>query len=107
MDLRDSSPETLAWQDARIAAADEHLATLTARDEFERRVTGNLADGRRYPVIRRGSRWFQRLALQPDADHPVVVVRESPTGAPRVLVDPNAMSVERGVPVALMAVAPS
>ncbi len=108
MDLRDdTTPETLEWQATRVETADRHLSGLDARAEFERRVAAGIADARRYPVIRRGARWFQRRLLRPDADQPVVAVLASPTGAPRVLVDPNELSAQRGAMVALVDMWPS
>lgn len=107
MDLKEETPETLSWQSARSATAETHLAGLPAREEFARRVEALLADGLHHPVVRRGDRWFQQAAVDRTADQPVIVVRDSPAGTPRVLVDPNALSAQGDIPLALGDMVPS
>ena len=107
MDLIDESPETIEWQRVRVADAAAALADLDARDDFEQSVKANLADTRRFPVIRRGNRWFQKLVLDPSAEEPAIVVRDAPTGEPRVLFDPNRVAAERGTSVMVMQYEPS
>ena len=107
MDLTDESPETIEWQRVRVAAADAALGDLDTRDVFEQSVKANLADTRRFPVIRRGNRWFQKLVLDPSAEEPAIVVRDAPTGEPRVLFDPNRVAAERGTSVMVMQYEPS
>ncbi len=107
MDLTADTPETIAWQQERVALADAALAELPAREGFVRSVAAHLADTHRHPLVRRGGRWFQRASVRDSDDQPVVVVRDAPTGAPRVLVDPNALSAERGTMVTLVDVSAS
>lgn len=101
MDLSRETPEALDWQSDHDARAAAYLGGLPGRAGLARRVARYLVDTRRSPLIRRGQRWFQSVVLEPDAEFPVVVVRDAPTAEPRVLVDPNALTAKRGVPVAL------
>lgn len=108
MDLRDDeSPETIAWQERANVAAAEYLSTLHGRDDMQRRIAALLTDTRQAPVVGRGGRWFQQVVLNTADQEPVVAVRDRPSGEPRVLVDPNALSVERGKSVTVLAVVPS
>lgn len=107
MDLYEESPETTAWQHERVAVADATLAALDAGRNFEELVKSNLGETRRYPVIHRGDRWFQRLVLDPAAEETAIVVRETPTGEPRVLFDANAIDAEEGATRTVMQVEPS
>jgi prolyl oligopeptidase len=105
--LIDDTPESLAWQAARDRAAQEHLAAVPGRDRWRDLVARQLVDVRRNPVVRRGDAWFQRVVLRPEDEHPVVVVRRSPTGEPRVLLDLNELSEKRGAAVSLASSSPS
>lgn len=107
MDLIDDTPDALAWQTERDAAAQVHLASLPANARWRELVARQLVDIRRTPVVRRGDAWFQRVVLRPEDEHPVIVVRSSPTGEPRVLVDLNEIGEKRGAAVSLMSYAPS
>jgi prolyl oligopeptidase len=107
VDLSSDSPESKAWQEAQSADAAAYLAELPGRAGLTDRVVRHLVDTRRYPVIRRGRYWFQLTTPSPDIEHPVLVVREQPDGAGRVLVDPNELSAKRGVPVSLVWSSPS
>jgi prolyl oligopeptidase len=80
---------------------------LPGRDHLARRIEAKLSDTRLAPVIRRGGRWFQLVVLEPDAEQPVAVVRDTPTGPPRVLLDPNELTAKRGTPTSLMSIYPS
>jgi prolyl oligopeptidase len=107
IDLHDDTPESLAWQEERSAKAAEALAALPAREALGSRVTANLSDTRLAPLSRRGDRWFQSAVVDPGADQPVIVVRDSPTGTPRVLLDANELTAKRGAPVQAMLSYPS
>jgi prolyl oligopeptidase len=107
IDLSLDCPESKEWQDAQSAAAAEYLAGLPGRDGLTERIVRHLFDIRRSPSVRRGPRWFQTTVLDPQAEHPVAVVRDSPNGEPRVLVDPNELSAKRGEPVSLAWTEPS
>ena len=107
LDLRVDSPETLTWQQEQNTAAASHLAARPARERLGAMIAANLTDTRLAPVRRCGDRWFQVAVLEPDAEQPVAVVRDSPDGAPRVLLDANVLTAERGRPVALLAAYPA
>ncbi|HVV75398.1 MAG TPA: prolyl oligopeptidase family serine peptidase [Mycobacteriales bacterium] len=107
IDLSIDSAESTEWQNEQSAAAAEHLAALPGRDGLTERVARYLVDIRRSPAIRRGDRWFQTTAVDPAAEHPVAVVRETANGEARVLVDPNELSAKRGEPVSLGWMEPS
>ena len=101
------SPESLAWQGERSSKAEVHLDGLASRSSFFERIAANLADTRLAPVVARGGRWFQSAVLEAGDDQPVIVVRDSPAGSPRVLVDPNEISAKRGVPCSVVLSSPS
>ena len=107
MTLDVDSPDSLAWQDERSTRAAEQLAALAGREHLAQRIAAKLSDTRLAPVMRCGDRWFQLAALDPAADQPVAVVRDAPTGTPRVLVDPNELTAKRGTPTSLMSIYPS
>ena len=107
MDLTVDSPETLAWQDERDTVAADLLAGLPIRARMAELVAGMLADTRVYPVVVRDGRHFQRLVLDAGADHPVLTVRDEAGAEPRVLVDPNKISADRGTPTTLMLAEPA
>ena len=106
-DLRQETPETAAWQGERNQAAEELLRALPGYDTFRAAVLARLVDTRRSPVMRRGGVWFQHQVVDPAAEHPVVTVRSGLDAEPRVLVDPNALSAARRVPVQLLWTSPS
>lgn len=106
-DLRQETPETLAWQEQRSGVAAETLRALPGFDTFREGVLARLVDTRRSPVVRRSDVWFQHQVLDPAAEHPVVTARRGLDTEPRVLVDPNALSSSRGVPVQLLWTSPS
>jgi prolyl oligopeptidase len=107
VNLEEDSPDSLAWQDERNDRAATYLSGLPGRDDLAQRIAAKLSDTRLAPVLGCGGRWFQLAVLEPRAEHPVAVVRESPTGAPRVLLDPNELTAKRGTPTSLMAIHPS
>ncbi|HVX69424.1 MAG TPA: prolyl oligopeptidase family serine peptidase [Mycobacteriales bacterium] len=107
IDLSLDSPESKEWQDAQSLAAATYLAGLPGRAALTERLAGHLVDIRMSPAVRRGQRWFQTVALDPDAEHPVAVVRDAPQAELRVLVDPNDLSAKRGEPVSLAWTEPS
>jgi prolyl oligopeptidase len=96
IDLRAENSDVLAWQGEQDAAARTHLADLPGRAHFGELVRRRILDTGHTPPTRRGDLWFQRVALDPEADQQVLAVRTSPTGEPRVLFDPNAYSAARG-----------
>lgn len=106
-DLGVDSPESLAWQTARSDAAAAHLGTLPDRAGWAGCVAANLTDTRLAPVVGRGGRWFETVVLRPQDEQPVAVVRDGPTGEPRVLVDPNVLTAERGAPTTMVLTQPS
>ena len=107
MDMHDDSPETLAWQGERDAAAADLLAALPARARMAEIVAGLLADTRVYPTVVRSGRHVQQEVLEAGADLPVVTVRDGEGAAPRVLVDPNKISADRGAPTTVLMSQPS
>lgn len=107
MTLIDDTPESLAWQAERDASAKALLESLPGRGTWNELLARQLVDVRRSPTVRRADRWFQRVVLHPEHEHPVVVVRSSPEGEPRVLLDLNELSEKRGGAVSLMSFTPS
>src|SRR5689334_1822528 len=107
MTLIDDTPESLAWQTDRDNAAQAHLSVVPGRAQWRDLVARQLVDVRRTPVVRRGDVWFHRVVLRPEDEHPVVVVRLSPTGEPRVLLDLNELSEKRGAAVSLASSSPA
>lgn len=107
MKLDLDSPESLTWQAERNAAAASLLAALPGRGDLAKRIAAHLTDTRLAPLHRRGDRWFQMAVLSAAAEQPAAVVRDSPTGDPRVLLDPNQLTAERGTPVVLLSIYPS
>jgi prolyl oligopeptidase len=107
MNLETDTPESLAWQEDRNAKAAAYVVALPGRDALAASIAAKLSDTRLAPVVGRGGKWFQKVVLEPSAEEPVLVVRNSPTGEPRVLLDPNELTAKRGAPVTLMVFAPS
>lgn len=96
------NPETRAWVAAQNALTRSFLDG-PVRDGLVERLT-TLYDYPRTGVsFKRGSRYFftHNTGLQ---DQPKLYVQDGPGGAPRVLLDPNAVTAEG--PVALTAMAP-
>jgi prolyl oligopeptidase len=107
MNLDLDTPESLAWQEDRNAKAAAYVAALPGRDALAASIAAKLSDTRLAPVVGRGGKWFQKAVLEPSADEPVLVVRNSPTGEPRVLLDPNELTAKRGTPVTMGIFTPS
>ena len=107
VNLETDSPESLAWQEERNAKAAAYVAALPGRDALAASIAAKLSDTRLAPVVGRGGKWFQKAVVEPSADEPVLVVRDTPTGEPRVLLDPNELTAKRGKPVSMMVFAPS
>jgi prolyl oligopeptidase len=83
--------DTRAWVAAQNEATNAYLAAIPARDSIRRRLT-QLWDYPRVRVpVREGGRLFYRKnsGLQQQA---VLYAQASLTGAPRVILDPNALS---------------
>jgi prolyl oligopeptidase len=95
--LEADDEQVASWTDEQSAYAESVLDTPVRdalRDRFEdvARVTD-------YGSIRpAGDRYLQRVEA-PDEDHPVVSVRETPSGEGRVVVDPNELSDDGTVSV--------
>lgn len=86
-----NDPEVRSWVTAQNAVTDAFLATLPARDSFEKRIT-ELYDYERFGIPDRdGGRYFytRNDGLQ---NQSVLYVRETLSGEPRMLIDPNAWS---------------
>lgn len=105
------SAETRAFIEAQNAFAEPFLAALPGRDAFRERVTALLeAPTRGCPWVR-GGRVF---AWHSDGQNqPVLVVADevdaldaTGEGAPRVLLDPNALSADGTVAVTMASVSP-
>lgn len=97
------SPETRAWIEAENALTFGFLKAIPERAAIERRLT-ELWNYERYGVPERaGQRLFytKNDGLQ---NQPVLYVVDRPSGAPRVLLDPNALSADGTV--ALTGLAP-
>jgi prolyl oligopeptidase len=106
--LEFDTDDSLQWQAKHSLEAASYLRALPGFDDFRSILLGTIAAGvGSYPPRRAGDRWFQRLRRNGDDDQVVLVVRTSPTGEPRVLVDPNALTAERGLRVSLAWFAPS
>lgn len=107
IDLSIDTPDSKAWQDAQSARAEAHISQLPGYAGLTERLAEYLVDTRRAPLTRRGPRWFSTAVLDPAAESPVLVVRDTPAGEPRVLLDPNELSAKRGVPVTMLWSSPS
>src|SRR5688500_17489671 len=89
-DVRED-PKVAAWVAAQNKVTDAYLASLPGRDVFKARLTA-LFDYERYGVpVREGGRYFYQKndGLQNQAP---LYVRDSVTGEPRLLIDPNSWS---------------
>lgn len=87
------APETLAWVQAQNELSLPFLAALPEREHFKTRLT-ELWDFERYglPEKRAGKLLFQKNdGLQ---NQPVLYIQESAKAAPRLLLDPNALSAD-------------
>ncbi len=90
-----ASDETRAWVDAQNQFAREMLATVPQRAAIEARLNELLSTGLvGTPELRGRRAFYQRRDGR--ADQPVLVVRDTPDGPERALIDPNALSA-RGV----------
>lgn len=83
-----SSPETQAWIKAQADYADRHLQALPGRHAILEGLQQPREHGALVRMIqRRGEAWFYLRQL-PDANHFVLVVRETAAAPEQVLVDP-------------------
>lgn len=105
--LEDETTESLAWQAEQDTAAQDYLRALPAYEHFRRQLSEGIVGAQAYPMKRAGGRWFQEFRLAARSDQPAIVVRDVPTAEPRVLVDPDQLSSDRGAPVSLFWYAPS
>ena len=88
-----NDPEVRSWVTAQNEVTDAFLATLPARDAFKQRIT-QLYDYERFGIPEKdGGRYFytRNDGLQ---NQSVLYVRETLTGEPRMLIDPNTWSAD-------------
>jgi prolyl oligopeptidase len=88
-----NDPEVRAWVTAQNAVTDAFLETLSARADFEKRIT-ELYDYERFGIPEKdGGRYFytRNDGLQ---NQSVLYVRETLDGEPRMLIDPNTWSAD-------------
>ena len=87
------SPQTRAWVAAQNKVTFDYLQAIPERAAFASRLTG-LWDYAKYSApVREGDRTFfsKNDGLQPQA---VLYVQDTPDAEPRVLLDPNTLSVD-------------
>lgn len=83
-----SSPQTQGWIKAQAEYADRYLQALPGRQSILDDLQQPRQPGALVRMIqRRGEAWFYLRRL-PDANHHVLVVRETPSAPEQVLVDP-------------------
>ncbi|WP_434390900.1 prolyl oligopeptidase family serine peptidase [Melittangium boletus] len=95
--------EVADWVRAQDALARAYLARLPGRDHFRRRLAALLDHARLTAPEKRGERYFftRNPGLENQA---VLLVREGPHGADRVLIDPNQWSDDGATALAEWAV---
>jgi len=86
-----SDPETRAWVEAQNEATETFLAAIPPRGDFKARLAELWDYPRAGCPVQRGGRYFftKNDGLQAQD---VLYVRDGPDGAPRVALDPNALS---------------
>jgi len=99
VDVVPNTPDVLEWQEALDAEARTRLRELPEFEPIRAALAGRLRDFSVWPPTSSGGRWFQRVVM--GGDQTALVVRETPTGTPRVLVDPDELTRQRGRPVSL------
>jgi len=82
-----------AWTDAQNAYTRSVLDGLPGREDLEARLEELLAGGAIWPPTERGGRYFYR-ARTGEQKQPVLYVRETVDGEPRVLLDPAEIDPE-------------
>jgi prolyl oligopeptidase len=87
----DDAPEVRAWVDAQNGYTQAMLNDYPGREAVRQRLTELLRIGVVSAPKPRGSRYFLEKR-DGEQNQPVLYVREGLRGAPRVLIDPNAMS---------------
>ncbi len=95
----DNSPETKAWVEAENRVTNAFLDSIPERDAIRNRLRA-LYDYERFGVpTQRGGRFFyaRNTGLQ---EQSVLLVADDLTGEPRVLLDPNTLSVDGTVSLA-------
>ncbi len=94
------SSEVVAWLDTQDAYAHSVLDNLPRREvlrgEFEKLYREETIG---FPYPCKGRYFFMKRKA--DEDHSVLYVQEGLQGEPRILVDPNMLSKEKGYPVSL------
>jgi prolyl oligopeptidase len=107
IDVRHPTSEALAWQEQQDLESTKQLHELPSFASLLSRVSALSETRQVHPPLRRGTRWFQRVDLSDDSQQSAFVVWDGAAGERRVLVNPDALSAERGTPVSLTDVAPS
>lgn len=92
------APDTKAWVDEQNRLSQALLASLPGRDRF-RELLREPSEARPIEApVEAGGRFFSRWQV-PGYPQPILMVQESPIGAPRPLVDPNRLSAEGAVSI--------
>ena len=97
------SPETRKWIDAENAYTRSVLDPLPGREKLKKRLTELLnVDAYQTPVERNGRYFFEKRSV--GQDQYVLYMRKGLSGADEVLVDPQPLSADHTVSVAIEAV---
>lgn len=98
---QDEDEEVLTWQKVQTDLAEQYLRTWPGFTPLYDAVGAATVDTRLAVPRRAGGRWFAAVVPSPGAEQPVLRVSDEPLGPGRVLVDPNALTEDAGVPVSL------
>lgn len=107
VDVRHDTAEALAWQEQQDAQTAKQLQELPAFEAMLRHVRALSETRHVHAPLRRGNRRFRRVDLTDDSEQPALVVQDGADGPQRVLLDPDLLSRDRGIPVTLVEVSPS
>jgi prolyl oligopeptidase len=94
----DAALEVQTWQQAQNDVTTQSLRSLSQFGDSRKLLTELQAGASSPRPV--GGRWF-RDASKPGADHAMLMVSDEPFGDGTVLVDPNLLAAERGIPVSL------
>ena len=97
--LESETDEVRDWQAAQNRLAEETLRSWPGFEEVRKAVERLSVDTRVFAPRASGGKWFQHWLPTPESDQPALVVRDHPSAPPRILLDPNQLSAERGMPV--------
>ncbi|HVQ28547.1 MAG TPA: S9 family peptidase, partial [Vicinamibacteria bacterium] len=100
-----ASPETKAFIEAENALSSSVLQGIGARAGLEKRLTALWNYPRTAVPVREGGRLFYRKNSGLEKQSPLFV-RDAASGAPRILVDPNALSPDGSLAFAQSAPSP-